>query len=375
MQDIDIKRHMDEFKHVVVKHELQESAKARAEFLVEFCPNVDIVVVIGPSGVGKTTLLERIRESILERHRAQMQERPDFVPIISTIAVADGHRRFNWRRLYRDALMALGDAFADERKHSEDGSQRWLQGLGLRESGHALRLHLEQEVRLRGTKVWMLDEAQHVVMGGASGVPGDQFDVFKSIAQLTRMTIILSGTDQLRRYLGTSSQLSRRSEVVPFPHYRWDLIDERKMFARVTVTLLKRLPVKGYPDVLSNIQFFYLGSLGCVGVIKDWIARAFARALQHGREVLTLEDFDATRLAPRVLHTMLRDIRSGEESDAEHAIEIADTLMSGSPTRTTRATFKGAPRVSSTAKPGVRKPSRDPVGAAGQPSLFGGDAA
>lgn len=373
MQDIDIKRHMDEFKQVVVKHDLQESAKSRAEFLVEFCPNVDIVVVIGPSGVGKTTLLERIRESILERHRVQMQERPDFLPIISTMAVADGHRRFNWRRLYRDALVALGDAFADERKQTDDGAQRWLQGMGLRESGHALRLQLEQEVKLRGTKVWMLDEAQHVVMGGASGVPGDQFDVLKSIAQLTRMTIILSGTDQLRRYLGTSSQLSRRSEVVPFPHYRWDDASEQKMFARVAVTLLKRLPVKGYPDVKENLQFFYLGSLGCVGVIKDWIARAFARALQHDREDLSMEDFHATQLAPRVRKTMLRDIHAGQEADAELDLEIADTLMPMQSSRTTGS--KKPANVRGRAKPGVRSPRRDPVGLATQPALFEGSAA
>lgn len=176
---------------------------------------------------------------------------------------------------------------------------------------------LEEHLRERGTKVWIIDEAQHMVFGGKSGCAGDQFDVIKSIAQNCGIKLMLAGPQEMEGGLGSSAQLARRSVTIHYRRYLPSDAEDLNEFNSVVNSLLLEMDVAGYPSVLDNVELFYSGCAGCVGILKDWLARAYGLALRRvddkPRAYLTLDDLRSTRLSAEAMRTIMADIRSEEE--------------------------------------------------------------
>ena len=350
-----IRRATDSFKSVTVKHRLQTETLDLALFMLELSPNCDIVNLVGPTGIGKSFLQARVIASVHEDERANMAANPDLVPIIRTHALAAGHRLFDWKSLYRGALLELGDPFADDRK----ALAKWTVGgesltgetpkdvevkrarfdyAGESRTASELRMFLEREFRRRQTRIWIIDEAQHLVFGGKSGQPGDQFDVLKSIAQNAGVKLMLAGPHDMEAGLGSSSQLARRSITIHFPRYSNTDVEDMKTFAGVVMTLFKKMDVSGYPAVKENLSFLYSGCVGCIGLLKDWLAKAYGLALRDQTDdtkaVLTLDHLRATRLSIDSMQTIMYDIRREEErskvspSDADY-----ERIVSGVPAK------------------------------------------
>src|SRR5437588_8318225 len=68
-----------------------------------------MVLVIGPSRVGKTTLIRLLEEQLLARTKALMASDPSFIPFASILATGSGTNRFDWAEYYRAVLRALHD--------------------------------------------------------------------------------------------------------------------------------------------------------------------------------------------------------------------------------------------------------------------------
>jgi hypothetical protein len=358
---------LKEFHQLTIKHPTQEAAKERIGFLARYSANVSLIVLAGPSGAGKSTLLDRLVESFNDQHAAEMKLNPALVPILYTTAVANGHRAFDFRRLYTDALKALCDPFASARETSRRSDDPRAIYEGESRSAARLREDLEEEIRTRGTLIWIIDEAHHVVRGGKSGHPGDQYDILKSLAQITGVKILLSGTYDLPQFLASSGQLSRRSETVQLRRYHWFDGGDRKTFASIVAAIFKRMPVGAYPDVGSNAEYFYIWSCGCVGIFKDWVGRAFALALQQGANVLTMEHMEAARMSAEQLDNISADVERGEQfmsrfTKTELDQSLRDRILKA-PRSAKGPTPQKAPQAKPKQKPGERAIGRDAVGA------------
>jgi hypothetical protein len=368
----DVRMTIERFDKVTVKHMLQETCKNRIQFLLDYSPSTDLVALVGPTGVGKTTIAERINEAIYEQYKGKMFAESNFVPVLWSTAIASGHRQFSWKELYRDALLALRDPFVDGGRAEPASVMITAHD---RESATTARLRsrLEHELKVRGVRYWVIDEAQHLAMGGRSGAPEHQLDVLKSIAQRTGVKLILLGTYELVRHLPSSGQLARRSEVVPFHRYLPEDPEHMRQFAKVLISLFRILRVD-FPSVQENMKMLYVGSIGCVGIAKDWIARAYGRSVQDGAPGITLEHLKRTRMSQRELQRIMLDIQSGEQ-DCSRGSEDGDEsalerLIFRTPKRPSgqsgaaadESAAKHAPKKPKP-KPGVRRPCRDKIGA------------
>ena len=368
----EIKALVDEFNAVGIKHKHQEDAKEGVEFARDLCESVAIIVLAGPTGVGKTRMLVKLVEDQLSAGSERMQKDPLFIPVIATTAIAHGHRKFDFKRCYLDCLTALGDPFAGKRTRTKEEKDRArkdrFKSAGETISAALLRMDLELELERHGTVTWVLDEADHILTGGASGLPGDQFAALKSFAQITGVTLILSGTGKLPTYLAASGQLSRRTKVIVLSHYHWDNDVQVSQYASAFHSLMERLPIDGFPAVTTNVEEFFIGGVGCVGVAKDWIARSYAQMLTDQERILTLEHFRATRLSPVQLKTMALELDEAEQwvrsakSDTELKVLLgvekpADAAASAPP-----ASAKTSKSGQQKSKPFTRNPVRDPVG-------------
>jgi hypothetical protein len=98
-----------------------------------------------------------------------------------------------------------------------------------------------------------------------------------------------------------SAQLGRRSRVIHVPRYRLDQADEHLAFRNVLYTFQQALPLPEPPDLVGQVEHCYAQSAGCVGVLKDWLNRALALALD---ELFTHISTLITVIVQKAVHTV-----------------------------------------------------------------------
>jgi AAA domain-containing protein len=348
------------FRDKVVAHPHLKEIHRQLWQAIQQPGGVSLILVFGPTGVGKTTLRCRLEKQLWEAGRPMMEQDPGHIPVVGLeVAVADAES-FRWRDYYQRALAALDEPML---KHKIIPDHVLEKRAELRNSGRykvtaELRWALEQALRHRRPAAFIVDEAQHFKRIASGRRLLDQMDTLKSLANLTGITHVLIGTYELLGFAQLSAQLDRRSCEIHFPRYHIDDPEETLAFKRVLLTFQRHLPLTGEPDLIAQAEYFYERSVGCVGVLKDWLTRALAAALEDGQETLTKTGLEKQALPHRKLLRMAREIREGEE-----------TLTANSRTQTELRSLLGMstesteqPPPASSRNVGKRKPVRDLVG-------------
>ena len=186
--------------------------------------------------------------------------------------------------------------------------------------------------------------------------------MYEKLAGMTGTVHVLIGTYELLSLTNLSAQLSRRSVEICFPRYQPDREGDVRAFKSVLLTFQRHLPLEQEPDLVGRYEYFYERSVGCVGVLKNWLNRALAAALEDGRATLTHKCLGQHVEPTRKLLRMAREIREGEEALAERAEDHSELrALLGVHTEPTQGNSAGTER--RTDRVGRRKPIRDPVGA------------
>ena len=126
------------------------------------------------------------------------------------------------------------------------------------------------------------------------------------------LTYVLAGTYDLPIFRNLNAQLSRRSIDVHFPRYDATNPEERKAFQKVLLSFQRHLPLEEPPDLIHQWKYFYARSVGCVGILKGWLTKALAEALESSEKTLSpavLEQYAETadrcdQMMPQNAHTI-----------------------------------------------------------------------
>jgi hypothetical protein len=94
-------------------------------------------------------------------------------------------------------------------------------------------------------------------------------NTIKSIANLSQITHVLTGTYELMMLRHLNGQLSRRSVDIEFNRYLSDNPEHREAFINCLWTFQQHLPLPKTPELVDQWDYFYERSIGCVGVLKD----------------------------------------------------------------------------------------------------------
>jgi len=317
-----------------VRLSLQKRAKEDLEFASQVSEDVSLIVLAGPTGTGKSTIVEEYATEYLASRRADMMADASLQPLAFAQAIASGDLAVDWTRLHCDLLASLQDPFANIRSSRRDGRQALTVYKGETRGEAQMREQTESVFRAKKTERAIIDEAHHVIRGRGRAKPGDRLDMLKSQAQSSGAKLILVGTHDLPEYLEHSGQLARRTQVVRLDRYRYTDKKELAEFASAAVAMFKAMPSHPkYPDVAANIKFFHVGSIGCPGVLKDWLGRAYARSLRAGQNEITIEDLTETRLGRRALATINREVLASERTRSEDKdgpdAELAQAILMG----------------------------------------------
>ena len=353
-----------------------------------------LIFVFGPSGVGKSTLCRRVQARLAEMLQPELLADPNRIPYVAIEAVSPEAGSFNWKGYYRRALLATtqAQALVDELRIREgrggvpESSRTGKRSLfGKHVVTEELRLALEDTLHYHRPHAFFVDECQHLanIVGGRWFMT--QMDNLKSLASMTHTLHVLVGTYGLLNLTNLSAQLARRSIHIHFSRYHFDQSEDEHAFKRVLLSFQNHMPIANMPDLVADYEYLYMGCVGCVGMLKNWLYRALASALEADEKSLTHRHLERSYDAAKVLEAAT-EVREGEQAltgDPRHFTRIRALL--GMPLPTPKSTVtssipdenvpkpmgkaddKAAPAQSmSASKPRrvnvQRKPMRDAVG-------------
>jgi hypothetical protein len=381
--DKDVQARLDQFKAFAARHPLLDQVEQEVLHAIWEPAGFAYLLVYGPSGVGKSTMIHHIVRR-LNTSAGGMGPCP---LLLLEVRPPDGEL-FHRTDYYRTALRRLGQTSFERRMMVDLNTEpAWEKKGGRRTASRyhdapELRYALEDTLRTQHVRAVVLDEAQHLMQGGKAATALDQLDWIKSMTNVTGVLHILLGTYSLVHFCNLNGQTARRGLEMHFPRYQCRAESDCQAFRNVLLTLLAQVPLAvDRAALLQHWPYFYTRSLGCVGVLKEWLVRATALALREGSAALTLAHLERRALSDAKCERMAADIQEGEQalhySEEHHHRLLAllgmsevPSLSSGpaTPMPPTEMARVAPPHHAARPRVGQRRPHRDPVGTIDQPA-------
>lgn len=366
-----------------ISHSKLKAAFSELSWVISQEPeNVEeLHVLVGPSGTGKSTLMRRLEADILARYAPEMALDPGMIPVIRVQLAAPQDGNFNWKDFFSRLLEQFNDVLI--RKKIILRSEAVLDGETVFTIRSLVRDELRRAVRNsflnRKTKFLLLDEAGHLLITKSCLPARVQFEMIKSVAQELHIPIILAGDYSLLGILELNGQLTRRTEVIHFCRYfTEEMTDPENIHAqsfRSSVhSLLETMPIAKEPKLIRHIDYFFMYSIGIIGLLKQWFKRALWKALMSDEQVLTRAILDSTRWSNKSLQRMIAEAKLGEsqlediKNDVlarELGLQITpsiEVITKNFPFETDKIEKQADKPRTGQRRPGIRSPSRDPVG-------------
>lgn len=338
---------LDQFRNFTIAHPRLVAARDELLDAIDGAAPGSLLLVLGPTGVGKTTLRVKVESLLIQQMAPAMAADRGRLPFLSVEVIPPDTGRFRWKDYFSRLLVAMNAPLMDSK-------------IGL-DLSHAAELAL----RHRRPPVVFVDEAQHLARIASGRRLSDQLDVIKSIANRTQTVHVLLGTYELLAFRNLSAQLSRRSIDLHFQRYSAASAEDRRVFQNILLTFQKQLPFSEPGiDLVSNWDFLYERSVGCVGILKEWLMRACVHAIKHGAGAFCREHLEKTALSISQCEKILAESREGESRlhDNEDSRRRFRTLL-GIESQACGTTPEPAPTSHNpkSGRVGQRTPRRDPI--------------
>jgi energy-coupling factor transporter ATP-binding protein EcfA2 len=278
-----------------------------------------IIFVFGPPGVGKTTLREGIERQLTSEANGKLtaEELKYRAAVLGLDASAPERGEFSWKDFYRSSLIKLEQPFLDEIiKNPEQRLSKRLQGIldfPLSITNHEARVALEHTIRYRKPTVFLIDDAQHIGKVTSGRRLQDQLDIIKSLIKKSETLIAMIGTYELLPLRNLSGQLSRRSMDIHFPRYRKS-DEEIRAFKNTLLTFQTHLPLLIEPNLQKHWKYCYAHSIGCIGILKDWLTRSLEDALSEKANTITIDILKRNALTSDQCEKIAAEALEGEAS-------------------------------------------------------------
>jgi len=375
-QPIEARRHYFETK--VVAHQHLKQVYDALLHAVRYPAGTSLICVAGPTGVGKTTLLQRLVKQLIEDAAHDPATTSGHMPAMLMEAASPDTGNFSWKDYFTRALIAADEPMLQEKiTYDIRGIHRDGQGQLIIERTVTtldLRRVLEKCFRHRQPRAFIVDEAQHLKKMTSGRRLLDQMDTLKSLANMSSTVHVLVGTYDLLGLMNLNAQLARRSVEIHFPRYHINRGEDLKEFKKLLRTFQRHLPLPKEPDLESHYASFYERSLGCTGMLKTLLNKALGAALEEQEQTLVPKHWEAFAEPPHKLKEMLHEIREGEkrlhEQESEsHLQELREMLgleevpaKDKLPGEDASSTLPANPTKRQGRRVGQRGPKRDRVG-------------
>ncbi len=296
-----------------IRHPRIASAIEECQLMLTAGSSADLILVCGPTGVGKSTLGHFLVEEELKKHADTMTHNPGFIPAIRIEAPASGEKEFSWRLFYQRVLHELeGELDAPRTAYGVDPET----GRMVRPRGNntnrlsGMRTAVERSLRNRGTRFIVIDEAAHIINQCPPARLAQQLDTLKFLSNEYGVQWVLLGSYDLFDLMSLSGQLARRTHVVHFSRYRLDQDNDVRCFKSSLKQLVKGMPALQNIDLVRYADAFHQTTLGCIGTLRTVLMRLDRLVASKGWS----EDALCTALLTEAQVTQItREVLEGEE--------------------------------------------------------------
>ena len=364
---------LDLFRNCTVVHPHLKKAYEEFRDAVNNPGGASIIFLFGPTGVGKTTLLRQIMKVMVSEKTARLERDPNYLPVATAEARAPESGSFDWKVYYQSVLTSLTKLPASDypipNRSKLKKSRSYQRNIGSSNSHlSTLREQVIVNIQHRELVVFLTDEAQRFSKLASSSRQQVQMDALQSMASMTNTLHGLFGTYELLEFRNLSGQLSRRSIDIHFPRYQADSDSDLVEFQRVLKSFGEKMTLKDAPELEIHWEFFYERTIGCVGILKDWLTQAYRKALHE--EASTLREHHWQPYAPSIAQCLQI---AAEAIEGEKAFEFESPKVSllrqklglsrvSSSTISSDTSSVVASSKKTKGRPGVRQPNRDVIG-------------
>jgi Bacterial TniB protein len=292
-----------------IKHASLEKMDTLLMNAIDEHTSYGILALYGPSGVGKSTVMKRIAERCREEERDS-----SVVPVVVVQAspedVGSAARLDFYRQVLhqlrghvavRDRILNLPLASVRGKKSTDPAE--WLE----------MRDAVSYALDLLKVKAVGIDEAQHLMQADATQKPSIQLDWLKSLTNRSNLLYILLGNFSLYDFCHLNGQIARRVREEQFCRYHLESQADAVEFTSALKVLLEQVPLQvNIPEMLTHWKWFGEWSIGCIGILSDWVVETAATLCRAGETVLTLEALAKHALKPAQRLKLETEARTGE---------------------------------------------------------------
>jgi len=231
--------------------------------------NQFLIFVIGVSRVGKSTLLQELIERLPESYNGK---------VIYFETPPKMTAQFSLKPFLLRYLEFLGDPFSTLNYRSYN-----------RMTTHELISLIVKRIKQQGIKLVMIDEADLFVTVRRNMQAFENLQFLKSLTNITGIPHVLAGTPSLGQFLGMEGQVINRSHVVRLAPYSAYNKDHVKIYLQVLREFEQQLKTPIDPELKTNPMPLFVATNGCVGALKELLARMDVLAEEFEQEVITAQ--------------------------------------------------------------------------------------
>ena len=365
---------LTEFRKQLVSHRVFAQCEQDILRRVASPGGASVLSVVGPTGVGKTQLLNEVATVLSKSPDPQPSPIANdaiqpYLPVVCVIAPTGLTFQSRFRGLLLEILKKVNPALADAGvvRVDQGSARRRRQSL----SGASIAM-LEELTRTglreRRTRAVLIDEGQHLSLSANAQEWRMAAESLKLLGSVSGTLIVLFGTWELLCLPNLSGQLGRRTKAIHMRRYLWNVPEDRAVFEDVVKLIAQAWPAV-LPErlLLDNLRLIYAGCVGCVGILFDWLHDAVG--LAKGRAV-TLDMLFETTFPEQRLRKFDSEARQCEDAFKREegglvrfAAELCAPTTGGNSSSTTSATivqrFQG-PAKARTRRGVHRNPTYDP---------------
>lgn len=329
-----------EFQNLKINHPILNESFEELWEAVKSYNDGSLILLFGPTGVGKTTIMGLLEKRLLEELKDELLADREMIPLVKAEIMGSSTSKFDWKDFYREILIELSEFSIDNRVDFtkwETRHQPWLPfdndnysykniANDNRSTESRLRKSVEQALRHRRPKVVLLDEAQHLTALSTGRNLLDQQNVIKSLANRTETTHALFGSYELMSFCDLNGQIARRTVNVHFRRYVNTSKKDMTDFENIIWNFQQQLPLEEETDLISHTRYLYEGCFGCIGILKDWLYRSLVKLFSGQGKILTLQHLERTKLDAIKLVKIAQECIDGERRSEQESAEAVVKL-------------------------------------------------
>lgn len=363
-------KRLEYFRTKVVPHHEWQIAKDELASRIRRAGRDQLIFLYGATGSGKSTVCRSIVEDIYEEHREELMVNKSRLPALyGELDSPTGS--ITWIDVYDTLLHAGCEPLIDFKIAEPSPELDFAFPSGERPAARKYLRSYMSMIDHRAMMVSIIDNANFL----ATMRTRQQDRILLPLITMCRgVPHVVAGTSPLIMLRNITGQVTRRSHPGPVHLRRYQLGNgkDEQHFAEAVEGLADVLPVPDRPDLSRHYEFLFTSSLGCIGLLKDWLYDALELSIREKSKTIKKQHLIDTEMGPEERSELEAEALDGESTlqnrkkrsklDQPEEKSNAPTESDKADENQKRVVQKNSMRRRRKAKPGKRKPKRDTVG-------------